>query len=203
MISLRRLLTSSLFVLLALLLVLQYFVFAPQVYSLGLRDSATNPLLVPPPTVTPPPVRLRAGSAMAAKGQTTVQIPLDLLDVNSGRPLGALTMSLQYDATRLKAVSCNVNAAFDLLLCNLAKSGVIQLAGVDASGIGTNIRVADLTFEILQPAKLSVPLTVQIKQVSNRDGDTLSAAPQNGAVDLSCVAVDSNCSTLYLPIVQR
>ena len=71
MISLRRLLTSSLFVLLALLLVLQYFVFAPQVYSLGLRDSATNPLLVPPPTVTPPPVRLRAGSAMAAKGQTT------------------------------------------------------------------------------------------------------------------------------------
>ena len=80
---------------------------------------------------------------------------------------------------------------------------MIQLAGVDASGIGTNIRVADLTFEILQPAKLSVPLTVQIKQVSNRDGDTLSAAPQNGAVDLSCVAVDSNCSTLYLPIVQR
>ena len=40
-------------------------------------------------------------------------------------------MSLQYDATRLKAVACKVNATFDLLLCNLAKSGVIQLAGVD------------------------------------------------------------------------
>lgn len=47
------------------------------------------------------------------------------------------------DATLLTATTCTVGDSFDLLLCNLATPGVIQLAGVAATGIASDVRIAD------------------------------------------------------------
>ena len=146
---------------------------------------------------------MRVGNAEVSNGQTQVQVPVDLLDASDAQPIGLLSMAVQYDATRVKAITCNVGSSFDLLLCNLAKPGLIQLAGGNADGIRANVRIADMTFEILQPSDLFVPLTAQLKRVSNREGDALSASGQDGQIGSSCIAGGSNCHNVYLPLVQK
>lgn len=154
-------------------------------------------------TALPSNIKVKIGSVAIDEGQSQVQVPLDLQSADDAHPVGVVSLAVQYDAAKLKAITCNVGSSFDLLLCNLAQPGIIQLAGVDADGIRSNVRIADIGFEILQPAKLSTPLTVQLKRVSNRDGDALETVAQNGQVSLSCTAGSANCHNVYLPLVQR
>lgn len=162
-------------------------------------------IATPTPTATATPlsnsVRVQVSSSGVNQGQAQVQIALDLLGARDEFPVGVVSLTLQYDAAKVKATDCATSARFDLLRCNIAKSGVIQLAGVDADGIRSDARIADITFEILQAEDLYTPLTLQLRRLANRDGDRLDASAENGQIGSACAAGSGRC--IYLPVVQR
>jgi hypothetical protein len=159
----------------------------------------------PTATATPLPssVIVRAGHVAVAEGETTLTIPLELIGATPADAVGVLSVDIQYNALLLKATTCTVGEHFDLLLCNIPTPGVIQLAGVAANGIRTNVRVADLGFEILQPVDLNTQLTVQLRVVANTDGMALNATGQNGQISIACPPGSDACQTLFLPLVHR
>lgn len=167
-----------------------------------------TPTLPPPtPTITPLPggIVVRVGTVFVNAGQTSLTAPFDLLGANDDRNVGALSVDVQYDAALLKAVACTVNDNFDLLLCNLATPGVIQLAGVAADGIRAELKLADLGFDLLQTDNLNTQLMVQVDTVANADGDALSASVQHGKIATACLPGSDDCTTqtLYLPLIDR
>lgn len=171
--------------------------------------TATFAVTPPPPTPTatatplPSSIVVRAGAATVSEGQSTVETPLDLLGATAERTVGVIHVDVQYNAAILKAIACPVSDSFDLLLCNTATPGVIRVAGVATNGIHTNVRIADLRFELLQPAKLSTQLTVHLAAVANADGIALSATGQNGQINIACPPGSDACQTLFLPLVHR
>ena len=156
-------------------------------------------------TSTPAPasVRVVVGDATASQGQNQVQVPLDLLDVGNEMAVGVVSFAVQYDAARLKANSCTTSNRFDLLLCNFATPGILQLAGVAADGIRSNAHLADIEFALLQADGLATLLTVQLKRVTNPAGDALTASGGNGRITSSCPPGSGGCNTVYLPLVQK
>lgn len=164
----------------------------------------------PTPTATatalPSNVLIRAGNVAVTEGQTTFSAPLDLIGATAERAVSVLSVDVQYDATKLKATACTVGSAFDPLLCNIATPGVIQLAGVAAIAIRTDVKLADLGFDILQPADLSTLLTVKLDTVADGEGLALVATTQNGQIGAACLPGSEGCSAaqnLYLPLVNR
>lgn len=160
----------------------------------------------PTPTITatPPPssVIIRAGGMAVIEGQTAVTVPLDLVGVTAPA-VGVLSVDVQYDTTVLKAVACTIGNSFDLLLCNLETPGLLQLAGVAANGIRSDVRVADLGFELLPPVNRSTQLTVQLDALADVEGTALSATGQNGQISITCRPGSDTCQTLFLPLVHR
>lgn len=172
----------------------------------------TNTVISPPPTATPTvvstpaPIRVRAGTAQIPNGATTVDVPLDLVVFTDRVNVGVLSIDLQYDATMLKATQCTVSNAMELLLCNIDTPGRIQLAGISANGIRSEINLANLTFTLLQQVESSMPLAVTLDIVGNVDGSTVSADQQNGSITLLCPSDSENCTPgirVYLPLVTR
>lgn len=164
--------------------------------------------LSPTATATPEPgdIVVRAGMVTVTDGQTTVDAPLELLGASDARAVGVLSVDVQYDADVLRAVSCPVSDRFDLILCNLAEPGLVQLAGVAASGIYADAAVASLGFEILHSTELNTPLVVKIDSIADRDGVALAATAQPGRISVACAPGSDGCapnSHLYLPLVQR
>lgn len=159
----------------------------------------------PTPTATPPPssVIVRVGGGAVIEGQTAITVPLDLVGVTTAPAVGVLSVDVQYDTTALKAVACTVSNSFDLLLCNLETPGLVQLAGVAAKGIRTDVRVADLGFELLPPANRTTQLTVQLDALADVDGTTMNATGQAGQISVTCRPGSDNCQTLFLPLVHR
>ncbi|MEZ4863403.1 MAG: hypothetical protein R3C14_18945 [Caldilineaceae bacterium] len=161
----------------------------------------------PTATATPLPsgIVVRAGDVPVSAGQNALVAPLDLTGATLEQPVGALSVAVQYDAALLKATGCTTSDSFDLLLCNLAKPGMVQLAGVAATGIHANVRLADLNFDLLQPDNLSTQLTVQVGAVADPAGTALSATRQNGQIGAPCPPGSAGCAaqTIYLPLVQR
>ncbi len=174
-------------------------------------STPTNtPLVTPPsptatPLGTPAPVRVRAGTAHATADATTVTVPLDLVVLTDRVNIGVLSLELRYNAAYLKATACTVSGTMELLLCNVAEPGRIQLAGVSARGIRSEVNLASLTFEVLQAVDRTVPLTVQVDLTGNVDGAPVSTDGENGTVTLLCAPNTENCSgiNLYLPLVNR
>lgn len=179
----------------------------PSATSTPTPTPTTTAVVTPPPpaTATPLPssVIVRAGVVTVAEGQTAVAVPLDLIGATAERAVGALSVDVQYNAALLKVVACTVGDSFDLLLCNLDTPGLLQLAGVAATGIRTDVRIADLGFELLQPAKLSTQLTVQLDTIADAEGTALNATGQNGQISTACPPGSDNCQTLFLPLVHR
>ena len=164
--------------------------------------------LSPTATLTPGPGDLvvRAGVVTVEDGQTTVDAPLELFGASDLTAVGVLTVDVQYDANLLRAVSCPVSDRFDLILCNLAEFGLVQIAGVAASGIHEDAAVASLGFEILHPTELNTPLVVKIESIADRDGIALAATAQSGRISIACAPGSDGCAAnphLYLPLVQR
>lgn len=164
--------------------------------------------LNPTATATPEPgdIVVRAGMVTVVDGQTTVDAPLELLGVSDLTAVGVFSVDVQYDADALRAVSCPVSDRFDLILCNLAESGLVQLAGVAASGIHADAAIASLGFEILHSTELNTPLAVKIDSIADRDGVALAATAQSGRISIACSPGSDGCapnSHLYLPLVQR
>lgn len=158
----------------------------------------------PTATATPPPsnVIVRAGGVSVVEGQTAITVPLDLVGVTAPA-VGVLSVDVEYDTTALKAVACTISNSFDLLLCNLETPGLVQLAGVAAGGIRTDVRVADLGFELLPPVNRTTQLTVQLETVADVEGTTLNATGQAGQISITCRPGSDNCQTLFLPLVHR
>lgn len=170
--------------------------------------SATPTTAAPTATATPQPggILVRAGTVAAGEGQLPVNAPLELTGATDERTVGVLSVAVQYDSGVLNAVACPVSDGFDLLLCNVAAPGVIRLAGVAAGGIRSDLKVADLGFEVLQPGNLPTQLTVQLETIADVDGDALSASVQNGQIRAACPPGEGSCVAdlyLYLPLVQR
>lgn len=162
---------------------------------------------VPAPTATATPlpssVIVRAGGMAVIEGQTAITVPLDLVGVTAEPAIGVLSVDVEYDTTVLKAVTCTVSSSFDLLLCNMETPGLLQLAGVAANGLRTDIRVADLGFELLPPVNRTTQLTVQLDALADVDGTTMNAIGQNGQITITCRPGSDNCQTLFLPLVHR
>jgi len=156
-------------------------------------------------TATPLPsdVIVRAGIIAVAEGQTTVAVPLDLIGATAARAVGVMSVDVQYNATLLKAVTCAVGDSFDLLLCNTDTPGVISVAGVAAAGLRTDVQIANVSFEVLQPANLSTQLTVQLNAMADAEGSALRATGQHGQVGAACPPGRDDCQTLFLPLVHR
>lgn len=159
----------------------------------------------PTATATPLPsnIIVRAGSVAVTEGQTTMTVPLNLLGATAERAVGVLSVDVQYNADLLQATTCTVGDSFDLLLCNSATPGVIQLAGVAANGIRTDIPIADLGFDLRQSANLATQLTVQLDAVADVEGTALSATGQHGQISTACPPGSATCQTLFLPLVHR
>lgn len=162
---------------------------------------------VPAPTATATPlpssVIVRAGGIAVIEGQTVITVPLDLVGVPAAPAIGVLSVDVQYDTTVLKAVACAVSSSFDLLLCNMETPGLLQLAGVAATGLHTDVRVADLGFELLPPVNRTTQLTVHLDALADVDGTTINAMGQNGQISITCRPGSDNCQTLFLPLVDR
>jgi hypothetical protein len=174
--------------------------------------TATATIVVTPTTATPtatvPPsgVMVRVEDRTLPQGQTSFQASLDLLGATAAQKVGVISVDVQYDATVLSATGCTVSDQFDLLLCNLASPGIIQLAGVAATGIVSDLQVADLRFDIAQPANLNTQLTVQLDTVADTEGLDVAAIAQHGQVTAACEPGSEGCPItipLYLPLVQR
>lgn len=180
-------------------------------------DTPTLPLTLTPvepaetptatATATPLPGNLmvRAGVVTLAAGQAAVNAPLELAGATGQQPVGILSIAVQYDASVLNAVACPVSNDFDLLLCSVAAPGLIRLVGVAATGIRSDLKVADLAFEVSQPENLPAQLTVQLDAVADVEGDALSAAAENGQIRAACLPGAEDCSAdiyFYLPLVQ-
>ncbi|MEZ4674155.1 MAG: hypothetical protein R2932_07940 [Caldilineaceae bacterium] len=167
---------------------------------------APTPTVTPTPSTTPAPVRVRAGSGQAINGAKSVTVPLDLVVLTDQVNVGAINLDLDYNAALLKVTDCAVGEALDLLLCNSATPGHIRLAGVSAAGIRNEVNLAHLTFEFLQLAESTVPLTIQLKVVGNVDGAAVGAIGQNGTVTLICPPDTEDCTAgiqIYLPLINR
>jgi hypothetical protein len=165
-----------------------------------------SPTLTATATALPSTVLIRAGNVAVTDGQTTLNTPLDLVGATAERAVGVLSVDVQYDATKLRATACIVSSAFDPLLCNIATPGVIQLAGVAATALRTDVKLADLGFDILQPTDLSTLLTVKLDAVADGEGLALVATTQNGQIGAVCQPGTAGCPTaqnLYLPLVNR
>jgi hypothetical protein len=159
-------------------------------------------------TATPRPstIVVRAGAVVLAPAQASVTVPLDLTGAAADQPVGILRADVQYDAAILKAVTCTVGNRFDLLLCNLTTPGRLQLAGVAASGVRTDSKLADLGFELLQPLTQNTQLMVQLGRLADDTGSPLAATAQNGQISAPCLPDSAACPVLfdlYLPFVQR
>jgi hypothetical protein len=175
--------------------------------TLSPTATGAGPEETPTATATPLPGTLlvRAGTIVLAEGQTEVIAPLAMTGATGQQPVGILSVAVQYDVGVLNAVACPVSDRFDLLLCSVADPGVIRLAGVAGTGIRADLKVADLAFEVVQPANLPAQLTVQLETVADIEGDALSVASQNGQIRAACTPDDDSCvadSYLYLPLVQ-
>lgn len=162
----------------------------------------------PTATATPQPnnVTVRATTVAVAPGATTLRAQVDLLGAADTAPVGVLSFDVAYDQTLLNPTGCSVSAGFDLLLCNIGTPGLIQLAGVAAGGIRTDVTIADLDFTIVQPDKLNTLLTVQIETVADTAGAALPVMAQPGHIYLACLPGSEGCpllAPLYLPLVQR
>jgi hypothetical protein len=159
-------------------------------------------------TATPPPgnIVVRAASVAVMKGQTTVDAPLQLAGATTELNVGALTVDVHYDTAILQAAACTVSDSFDLLFCNIAVPGVIQLAGVAAGGIRSSLTIADLEFVILQPDNLFTQLTVQLDTIADVEGAALNAIPQHGQIGTPCTPGSENCpirAVIHLPLIHR
>ena len=168
----------------------------------------TATLPAPTATATPQPNHLtvRATNVAVAQGATTLRVQVDLLGATDTAAVGVLSIDVAYDQTLLNATGCTVSSSFDLLLCNIGTPGLVQLAGVAASGIRMDVGVADLDFTIVQPEKLNTLLTIQIETVGDTEGAALPAIAQQGHIYLACVPGSEGCpilAPLYLPLVQR
>ena len=164
--------------------------------------------LTPTPTVvsTPDPVRVRVGTVTASEGATAVTVPLDVIVLTDRFNVGVLSASVDYDTTLLAATGCSQEEPIDLLLCNVTRPGVVQLAGVSALGIRGEMTVANLTFNVLQNTDQATPLLVKVKLVGDGSGTAVGATPLNGSIDLNCAPNTEPCTrgnNIYLPLVQR
>ena len=169
--------------------------------------ATATPTGTPTATVTPPPsgIVVRAGSVTLSPGQTTIQVPLDLVGASDETPVGVLSVALHYDAALLEATACTVSDRVDLLLCNPSVPGVVRLAGVAANGIRGDLQVAGLDFALRQGEHLNTQLMVQVETVADLAGEPISASGQNGQILTPCAPASTDCPAasyfFYLPMV--
>jgi hypothetical protein len=204
----------TLLLVVAVLLAVQQLLSAPLSARYVSDKTTGNALAVTQATLAQPAaaaqplggIVVRAASVPVEEGQTSLDASLELAGATAELNVGAVSVDVQYDAALLKATACAVSDSFDLLLCNIATPGVIQLAGVAAGGIRSELTIADLGFEILQPDNLFTQLTVQLDTIADVEGATVNATAQHGQIGTPCVPGSEGCAisaVIHLPLVHR
>ena len=174
--------------------------------------ATSQPTVTPVPTATPlgNAVVLRAASVDAGDA-SQVAIPLEVISLPAGQNVGALSIDLLYDATRLSASACTDGGAYDLLLCNTDEPGRVQLAALAATGVDATGLLATLQFTISGDAQSTIPLELHADSMINADGVDLAVSTQNGQITFNCDPNEDTCgnsgspdkSHVYLPIMRR
>ena len=138
-------------------------------------------------------VRAADGTLTSGTPGPSVVLPVQVTNVQA---LGAATVLVGYDPTRLKAVACQRNALFDVGLCNIAYDrnsdgtpdavlfNVVSLLGVSATN--TPITLANITWQAVAKVESTqfTTLAVQVQTFTDTDGKPLPYTAQDGQLTL-------------------
>jgi hypothetical protein len=156
-----------------------------------------TPTNTPTPTATPTGAIVRLGTALAPAATTfTTTVTLDTINIPAATKLGAVTVSVQYDATRLTLLACTAPAApaFDSVVCNTARAGTARIAALSSAGITGNATVAALTFQSAGAIGQVSPLTLTIETYVDINATPIAVSSLDGAVIFNCLRGDVDCS---------
>jgi hypothetical protein len=149
---------------------------------------------------------VRAGSGMVVPPGGTVMLPVEAMGVQD---LGAATVMVGYDPTRLQAVECQRNPEFDLGMYNLqfdqddngvpdaVRFNVISMNGLSATE-EVPLNLADITWAVVGEACLKITSTLEVEvltftdpvaipiNVSAEDGGVMIGTDLVGDLDCDC-----------------
>ncbi|MBX3015206.1 MAG: PQQ-dependent sugar dehydrogenase [Caldilineaceae bacterium] len=157
------------------------------------------PTATPMPTATPTGAIIRAGQIVAAPDlPLNATVVVELINVPANQPVGAVTMNVGYDATKLTVTGCGpapVNR-FDSVVCNTNGGGTVRIAALSTQGLTGDAALAVLTVESPSQAGVVLPLAVNVTTFVDPNANPLAVSPQAGALIFRCRAGDVNCSGL-------
>ena len=165
--------------------------------------ATSTPTPTPTPTATPTGAIVRAGTVNVAPNEPiTSTVPVDTINIPGETALGAITVDVLYDATKLTLNSCTepVATRFDSMVCNTNEAGIIGISALSAAGLTGDAVIAQLTFQSAGETGRLVPLTVDVKTFVDIDGLPIAVSLQNGGITFPCLAGDVDCSGVINPI---
>lgn len=158
--------------------------------------STPPPSATPTATATPTGALVRAGRIEVAPDQpVSTAVAVELLNVPANTLIGAVTVEVAYDATRLTVTACGPAAdnRFASVLCNTNETGVVRISALSTDGVTANAVVAQLTLQSPGQAATVVPLVVKVNTFVDVNANPVVVSPQDGAVSFRCRAGDVNC----------
>jgi len=111
---------------------------------------------------------------------TTVTVPVSTT-LPEGVLLGAVNMTIGYDASVVEVINCTINS--DIFGgCNTDTSGVIQLNIVSTSGVSGSLAVAEITFQAVGQAGNSTALDMELQVFADTSGNPISVNEVDGEI---------------------
>lgn len=156
----------------------------------------------PTPTATPTGAIVRAGRVAVDPDQpVNPTVAVDLINVPANTLIGAVTVEVAYDATRLTVSACSPagDNRFTSVLCNNNEAGVVRISALSTAGVTGNAVVAQLTLGSPGQAALVVPLVVKVTTFVDVNANPVAVNTQDGAVSFRCRAGDVNCDNAVTP----
>ncbi len=130
-----------------------------------------------------------------ADPEQRITIPVDLLNIPAARPLGGVTVDIQYDDTFLRVVDCvaSSDTRFTPVICNSSTRGHIQISAVTAAGVASDTQLAQITFKRTGQTSGVMPLTASVSSFVDTNNVAIPVRVQNGAINFVCQRGDVDC----------
>lgn len=143
---------------------------------------------------------VRVGSATPAPG-STFMVPVEVLQVPPNNKLGVATLQILYEADFLSIVDCvkHPSSQADLVLCNMAETGLIQMTAADATGLSGNVSLANLTFQVTGSPPISTMLNVVVVQLANTEGQDMANTDEDGVIVVTASGPPTPTPTPFTP----
>jgi|GEM_PF-3675712 len=142
-----------------------------------------------------------------------VSIPVTVQSLDEGAKIGAISARVHYDTTLLQVTGCKTDPteSFDFALCNYeTEAGVIAMNGVRLEGISGILNLALLEFHALGSAGQQTDLELEVKQVTDLQGKSLTSTGQSSSIEITDAGVSACTPTsatvcseyrVYLPTI--